>query len=146
MNQTLSHSALSRQLQLAALPSAAPWARCMTQQLLAEWQLGTLSDAALLVVSELVTNAVKASGNLDCPGLRPVSWQMLALTVQLTDARLRLEVWDPNPVPPVLQRPDLTSEGGRGLLIVECLADKWGHHTAAGGKVVWCEIAIPGAA
>jgi anti-sigma regulatory factor (Ser/Thr protein kinase) len=143
MNQTLSHSILSRQLKLAALPSAAPWARRMTRQLLEEWQLETLSDTALLVVSELVTNAVKASGNLDCPGLRPLSWQMLALTVQHTGAGVRLEVWDPNPVRPALQQPDPSSEGGRGLLIVECLADQWGHYTADGGKVVWCELAPP---
>jgi anti-sigma regulatory factor (Ser/Thr protein kinase) len=143
MNQTLSPPTLSRQLKLAALPSAAPWARRMTRQLLAEWQLETLSDTALLVVSELVTNAVNASGNLDCPGLRPVSWQMLALTVRLAGTGLQMEVWDPNPAPPALQAPDVTSEGGRGLLIVECLADRWGHHAADGGKVVWCEVALP---
>jgi hypothetical protein len=72
-----------------------------------------------------------------------MEWQIIALTVRLTDTSLILEVWDANPAPPVPQGPDLTGDGGRGLLIVECLGDNWGHHAADGGKVVWCEVAFP---
>lgn len=142
MNQTLSHPALTRQLNLAALPSAAPWARRMISHLLQEWRLEALSDTALLLVSELVTNAVKAAGNVcRCDG-SPARWQMIGLTVGLTETGLLIEVWDPDAALPARQEPDLASEGGRGLLIVECLADSWGHHAADGGKTVWCELAL----
>jgi hypothetical protein len=60
--------------------------------------------------------------------------------VQRTDTGLLIEVWDPDPALPAVQEPGPTSESGRGLLIVECLADAWGHHPADGGKVVWCEL------
>ena len=144
MNQALSHGTRLRQLRLAALPSAVPWGRRVLRQTLREWQLESMSDTALLLVSELVTNAVKASGNSARGDHPPMEWQIIALTVRLTDTSLALEVWDANPAPPVPQGPDLTSDGGRGLVIVEALGDKWGHHAADGGKVVWCEIAFPG--
>src|SRR5215470_1769827 len=57
------HGAWSRQLRLAARPSAAQWARRVLRQMLRERHLDKISDTALLLVSELVTNAVKASGN-----------------------------------------------------------------------------------
>jgi anti-sigma regulatory factor (Ser/Thr protein kinase) len=61
MNQALSHRTRLRQVRLAALPSAAPWGRRVLRQTMCEWQLESMSDTALLLVSELVTNAVKAS-------------------------------------------------------------------------------------
>jgi anti-sigma regulatory factor (Ser/Thr protein kinase) len=138
--QGLDHGVWSRQLKLAAQPSAAQWARRVLRQALRGRQLDKISDTALLLVSELVTNAVKASGNgawRDHPD-QPV----IALTLRLTNTSLLIEVWDADPGSPVLQEADLTGEGGRGLLLVDILGDGWGHRAADGGKVVWCELAL----
>lgn len=108
--------------------------------MLCEWQLERMSDTVLLLMSELVTNAVKVSG--DGTSADHLSRQVIALTVRLTDTSLLMEIWDANPAPPVLREGDLTADCGRGLLMVEALCDKWGYHSAPGGKVVWCEVAF----
>ncbi len=138
---TRSHGS-SRRVRLAALPSAVPWARRILRHMLREWQLEGMSDPVLLLVSELVTNAVQAS--VSQAGRDEDSWPMIGLTLQLTDTVLQLEVWDTSSALPALQEADLTGERGRGLVLVDFLADSWGHRTAGGGKVVWCTVAIPG--
>jgi len=88
--------------------------------------------AVLLLVSELVSNAVEhaVAGRLG-----------LDLTMELVADRLRITVDDHNPLPPVLLETGPESERGRGLLIVERLAAKWGWEPVAGnGKCVWCEL------
>jgi anti-sigma regulatory factor (Ser/Thr protein kinase) len=134
----------SRQVRLAATASAVPWARRVAAQVLAERRLEELSDPGLLLVSELVTNAVRAAlrdgrGN---PGRLP----MIALSLQVTDTSLVTEVWDASPDVPALQQADLTADDGRGLLLVNTLADEWGHRPADDGKVVWCRVSLPGQA
>jgi anti-sigma regulatory factor (Ser/Thr protein kinase) len=129
----------SRHVRLAALPSAVPWARRILRHMLREWHLERMSDPAQLLVSELVTNAVRAS--VDQDGEDQGSRPMITLTLQLTAAGLLAEVWDASPGLPVLQEADLTGERGRGLVLVDFLADSWGHRAAAGGKVVWCKVA-----
>jgi anti-sigma regulatory factor (Ser/Thr protein kinase) len=128
-----------RHVRLAALPSAEPWARRILRHMLRELQLESMSDPALLLVSELVTNAVKASAS------RVGKYQslpMIGLTLQCTDAGLLAEVWDASPALPVLQEADLTGERGHGLVLVDFLADSWGHYAAEGGKVVWFTVAV----
>ena len=131
----------SRQVGLAALPSAVPWARRVLGHMLREWHLPDLADPALLLVSELVTNAVQASARRVCGD--PDRLPMISLTVRTTGTSLVTEVWDPSPDVPALQEADLTGDRGRGLLLVDFLADEWGHRPADGGKVVWCTVAIP---
>jgi two-component sensor histidine kinase len=106
--------------------------------MLREWQLESMSDPALLLVSELVTNAVKASASQ--PG-KDQSLPMIGLTLQFTDAGLLAEVWDANPAFPVLQQAELMEPGGLELVLVDALADAWGHRAADSGKVVWFTIA-----
>jgi len=130
-----------RQLKLAARPATVPRARSILRQLLCEWHLEQLSDTAMLLMSELVTNAVKASE--DGVGWRRLRRKNIMASIRLNDTGLVLEVWDASPAPPVEHEVDLTSDGGRGLLMIECLGDKWGYHAADGGKVVWCEVAFP---
>jgi anti-sigma regulatory factor (Ser/Thr protein kinase) len=129
-----------RHVRLAALPSAVPWARRILRHMLREWQLESMSDPALLLVSELVTNAVKASASQLG---KNQSLPMIGLTLQLTEAGFLAEVWDASPALPVLQESDLTGERGHGLVLVDFLADSWGHHAADGGKVVWFTVAVP---
>ena len=120
-----------------------PWARRVLRHMLREWQLEAVSDPALLLVSELVTNAVQASSTGPPGAARPPDG--LRSRCRLTDTSLLIKVWDANPALPVLQEADVTGDRGRGLLLVDFLADSWGHYAADGGKVVWCEGAIPGA-
>jgi anti-sigma regulatory factor (Ser/Thr protein kinase) len=90
-------------------------------------------DAAVLVVSELVTNAVEHSGS------GPLG---IDLSMELLDDRLRIVVDDHDPHPPVMGAADPDGERGRGLLIVDRLAEQWGWEPVAeDGKRVWCELA-----
>jgi anti-sigma regulatory factor (Ser/Thr protein kinase) len=140
---TLSHGS-SRHVRMAALPSAVPWARRVLRHMLREWRLEGMSDPAQLLVSELVTNAVEAS--VSPAGQDREGWPMIGLTLQLTDRVLHVEVSDTSSELPAMQEADLTGERGRGLVLVDFLADSWGHRTTDGGKVVWCAVAIPGEA
>jgi anti-sigma regulatory factor (Ser/Thr protein kinase) len=133
----------TRYVRLAALPSAVPWARRVLRHMLDEWQLESMADPAALLVSELVTNAVEASA--DHAGQDHGQLPMIGLVIQLTAGSLVLEVWDASPLRPVRQDADIAGDRGRGLLLVDALADYWGNRAADGGKIVWCEVAISSA-
>jgi anti-sigma regulatory factor (Ser/Thr protein kinase) len=87
-------------------------------------------EVAVLLVSELVTNAILY-------GRAPLELRALA-----AGSALRVEVYDQDPTrPPVLQNDvDLTEIGGRGLQLVDTLADRWGWAEHDYGKVVWFEL------
>lgn len=86
-------------------------------------------EEASLCISELVTNAVLHAGS--APLVRIVVARRVA----------RVETRDDSPVPPVIRPHDPTSASGRGLRIVESLADRWGSEPDdRGGKVVWFEL------
>ncbi len=84
---------LQNSLQLGALPTAAPCARLHAKHLLWEWGLETITDTAELLVSELVTNGVKAVQAMDPKPT--VSLRLSTNTIQLL-----IEVWDGNTAPP----------------------------------------------
>lgn len=130
---------------LAARPDAAYRARRFTGEKVLKWGLEALKDTAELLVSELVTNAVAAVGGLDEPVTQP-----LRVRLSSDGRRLLVEVWDASPEPPVVKYEEMEAEHGRGLLLVETLAERWGWYWAKaasggthcrGGKVVWCEVA-----
>lgn len=130
----------------AAVPTAVGCARLFARQRLSQWGLNRLSDEAELVLSELVTSAINATGTTN---LRP-RWSELhnlaLITVRLvvTHDSLIVEVWDRDPSPPVPKHPDQVDEGGRGLLIVDALCRRWHYfYPASGGKAVWGELVIP---
>ncbi len=104
-----------------------------------------LNDAEL-VTSELVTNAVNATGTTN-PRPRWSDLHNLALiTVRLvgTADGLVIEVWDRDPSPPVPKDADAVDEAGRGLLIVGALCRRWDYFfPETGGKVVWGELTLP---
>jgi anti-sigma regulatory factor (Ser/Thr protein kinase) len=87
-------------------------------------------EVAVLLTSELVTNAI-------LHGLAP-----LELRAHAAGSGLRVEVYDHDPTtPPVLRHDfDLTEPGGRGLQLVDTLADRWGWAENDHGKVVWFEL------
>lgn len=118
-------------LEAAAEPAAVPYARRCTRRALAAWKLGPVTDDAEQVVSELITNAVQAT-----PGIPPAAHVVLYLAAD--PGRLTLLVWDACAEPPQHRAHDGDSTGGRGLEIVQALADRWGTWTPVlGGKVVW---------
>jgi anti-sigma regulatory factor (Ser/Thr protein kinase) len=115
---------------------------------LAEWGLQELADPAELVVSELVTNGIRASHGL--VGSRFAGrWSAAKPPVRLwllSDQRTVLvQVWDGNNRMPARQELDPESEAGRGLCLVEAASEDWGafHPEHASGKVVWASVASP---
>lgn len=123
-------------LELAALPATVACARLHAKHVLWEWQLEHLADEAEILVSELLTNAVKASQALSGPGL-------VALRLLASRRQLIIEVWDQNPHDPRAHRVDADAEHGRGFMVVDGLSYRWGHRrVSANLKVVWCELMI----
>jgi anti-sigma regulatory factor (Ser/Thr protein kinase) len=87
---------LTTTLPLGALPGATPCARLHARAVLTEWGLGDLADAAELIVSELVTNAVRASTGKDGkPRYDGASMPVVVLRMASDRIRLLIEVWDP---------------------------------------------------
>ncbi|WP_169982655.1 ATP-binding protein [Microbispora sp. H10836] len=126
-------------------------ARAFVRCQLRGWELAHLAETAELVVSELVTNAVRATDAVVSPpvasSMFPVALRTVALRVRVASGRrsLFIEVWDVSDREPV-PRGDVEGElgeGGRGLALVGGLARNWGHYPAPDrGKIVWCELAI----
>lgn len=134
---------LQSYLELGALPTAVPCARLHTRQILWEWGLNALAETAELVVSEIVTNAVRASVAMARPhrhaapvGSVPAVRFWLASDKQ----RVLVQVWDGSHWKPERRDPGLEEESGRGLLLVEALTADWGSCVPDGwsGKIVWC--------
>lgn len=92
---------------------------------------GPAGDDAVLLLSELATNAVIHTGS------------PFEVVVRRRPDRLRIEVADGNRAMARRQRFSLTSGTGRGLGMVDEVADRWGVDERPGGKVVWFELAIP---
>lgn len=129
-------------LELAALPTAVPCARLHARNVLYEWHLGPLADTVELLVSEILTNAIRASATAAQPGPGvPTTKVWLTSDGQ----RVLIEVWDSGRHRPAPHDPDLTAESGRGLLLVQALSTEWGCYTQPGhdGKIVWAVCAIP---
>ncbi|MET9194951.1 ATP-binding protein [Streptomyces olivaceus] len=95
-----------------------------------------LAETLVLLVSELVTNAVVHTGcsavlRLVLPG---------AVTDEAGEATVRLEVDDASDRAPVPRWVDGDATGGRGLALVDGLADRWGWSREGTGKRIWCEL------
>ena len=122
------------QLALPARAEVASRARHALRALLEP--LGLDTDAAELLVSELVSNAVRYAGGGE-----------VLVRARLADGLLRVEVLDSSEVvPPLPSEPaPADAESGRGLLLVEALAERWGAEPVPGGKRLWFELA-PGPA
>ena len=135
-------------LELGVLPTAVPCARGHARLVLAEWELQDLADPAELVVSELVTNGIRASRGLvgsRFGGRWSAGRPPVRLWLQSDYRTVLVLVWDGNNWMPRQREPDLESEGGRGLQLVEAVSEDWGafHPPHASGKVVWALVAKP---
>jgi Histidine kinase-like ATPase domain len=131
-------------LTLAAVPAAVGHSRKLVRLGLDRWGLASLAADAEMVVSELATNAIQATGRTDAdPTRNGVGDDVAAFHVRLLlfKASIVIEVWDADPAPPVPQHVTGEQEGGRGLLIVAMLSTRWDWFAAPqGGKVVSAEL------
>ncbi|WP_155054138.1 SpoIIE family protein phosphatase [Streptomyces blattellae] len=113
------------------VPEAVRHARRFTRRTLRAWGVTEEQDAVLLVVSELVTNAlVHTDGRV-------------RLDLTLVSNRLRVAVADASPRSPIKPASiGWEATGGRGILLVEAMSGSWGTVPVSGGKQVWSEIAL----
>jgi anti-sigma regulatory factor (Ser/Thr protein kinase) len=117
-----------------AEPGAVRAARSLVRDRLGEWHLDSLGDIAALLVSELVTNALRhATGPIGVRLVRPGP----------QGGVLRVEVSDTLPDPPHVRAARPEDEGGRGLRLLASAARRWGTRPADPGKTVWFELAVP---
>ena len=128
---------LRSSLELGALSTAVPCACLHVKHVLWEWGLNSLAESAELLVSELVTNAVSATGQ---PG------QTVALSLAGNATRVLIEVRDADPRPPQTKatNDDGASDGTDGVLLVAALSTRWNWYLTEEppGKVIWCELVV----
>jgi anti-sigma regulatory factor (Ser/Thr protein kinase) len=111
------------------VPLAARAVRRFVSQTLDAWALGELDSDAMIVVSELASNALL---HASCP---------FRVSIRRFESTVRIEVEDLSPEPP--RRCDVAVDalGGRGVALVAALSTRWGTEKAPDGKVVWAELA-----
>ena len=135
-------------LELGAYRTAAGSARGHARNVLAEWGLGDLVDAATLVVSEMTTNSVNATGRVAWAAGRPPVRLWLLGGAGLSGAgEVLVLIWDAVREVPVKGEATGEDESGRGLGIVHTLSGRqWGSYLPPapyGGKVTWALIDSP---
>jgi anti-sigma regulatory factor (Ser/Thr protein kinase) len=119
-------------LPFLAEPEEVPALRRVLRTHLRLWGLHESMDAAELCVSEFVANVINHVGT-GTPS---------TLAVSMNGTALRIEVHDPDTrVLPILRQADAGSETGRGMTLVDAVADRWGVQLHPDRKVTWCEIA-----
>jgi PAS domain S-box-containing protein len=119
-----------RTWQLPPDPAAVARARKMAGEQLAAWGLTEAAFTTELIVSELVTNALRYGG-------APIELRLIR------DSTLICEVSDGSNTAPHLRRARVFDEGGRGLLLVAQLSDRWGTRQTPTGKTIWAEQPLP---
>ncbi|WP_329425334.1 ATP-binding protein [Streptosporangium sp. NBC_01495] len=157
----------ANELWLAAQPASASQARDFTRAQLRTWGLEELTDLCVLVVSEMTTNAIKATATPSIPygyarppadhphtsdhppgraRARTAGPYPILLRLRLTTGGLFAEVWDSCDGSPEIAEAGEDDESGRGLRLVGMCTDEWGHYPSPdGGKVVFGRWALPSA-
>jgi len=132
---------LQVQLEIRPDPAEVGRARRWARSRLAGSGIGAdepLAETLILLVSELVTNAVVHTG---CPAV--VRLLLPDVPGDASDGAtgtVRLEVTDSSDCPPAPRHADGDETNGRGLELVDGLADRWGWNIEGAGKSIWCEV------
>ncbi|MEO3784945.1 ATP-binding protein [Actinocorallia sp. B10E7] len=114
-------------------------ARDFARRTLAEWELEEILCETGVVISELVTNALRYG----LPGRHRIARAPIQLILMRQERRVLVIVTDPSGEPPVLGEPDEFAESGRGLQVVAAISEAWGWAPlSTGGKAVWSSFAI----
>jgi Histidine kinase-like ATPase domain len=116
----------------AADPASVASVRGFARSTLHRWGQGARGDDVTVVLSELLSNALRHAR--PAPGGWPVRVGLLEIW---PSSAVLCAVADPSPAAPVLRQPDHLAESGRGLHVVEELSERWGYTTGRQGKVVW---------
>ncbi|MFF6946848.1 SpoIIE family protein phosphatase, partial [Streptomyces lavendulae] len=114
-------------------PALVARARALATEQLDTWGLGELRPDMALVVSELVTNAIRY-------GTDPIRLRLIH------HRTLICEVSDGSNTAPHLRHARTTDEGGRGLFLVAQVTDRWGTRHSGVGKTIWAELDLPASA
>jgi len=118
------------QVRLTAGPAAPGQARCQVQAAIWSWAVGVDEDVAVLLTSELVTNAVAHQAG-----------RTITLAIICSPGQLRVDVHDTSRIMPVLMPASADTETGRGLALVDNLSDEWGAYCTPAGKAVYFTLA-----
>jgi anti-sigma regulatory factor (Ser/Thr protein kinase) len=109
-----------------------PAARSCTTAALRAWGLtSALLDDVALLLTELTANAIRHAHGI------------VGVEIDLNGDRLTVRVCDEDDTQPRIGEPSADDEGGRGLWLVDAIADRWGWEPGAPGKVVWFELTTP---
>ena len=114
--------------QFEPVDTAGTDARVFLRSTLETWELDGLGEVTELLTDELVTNAVRHAGS------------PMTVRAHRQLSRIRVEVADASRDAPVLIHPEPLEPRGRGMLLVDTLADDWGTELRDDGKTVWFEI------
>jgi anti-sigma regulatory factor (Ser/Thr protein kinase) len=138
---------ISRVVRLASRLSAVAVARDEVAAAISAWCVRVDPDVAVLLTSELVTNAVThATANRQGRAAeRGMTGQSVLLVIAADDAGLRVDVHDGSADLPIVSGyvAEADAETGRGLLLVTSLSAEWGFYRTAGGKAVYFTLEVP---
>jgi hypothetical protein len=127
-------SSRSASIDLPPTPASVPAARHLVGELMRVWDAPHDRDDAALLVTELVANVIDHVGGE----------ANLTLELSLSDTWLRIGVADGSSIRPVVQELSQDRPRGRGLQMVQLIAERWGTEDHQGGKRVWFELLPPG--
>ena len=126
-------SSRNASIDLPSIPPSVPVSRHLVLELLRAWDVPHDREDAALLVTELVSNVVDhVRGDVT-----------LTVEVGVSDDWLRIAVVDSSALRPVVQAFSLDRPRGRGLRMVQAIADRWGADDHRGGKRVWFELSPP---
>jgi anti-sigma regulatory factor (Ser/Thr protein kinase) len=118
-------------VRLTAGPAAAAEARSRVRAAICAWDVPVDSSVAVLLTSELVTNAIVH-----------VASETVTVAITCSDSQLRVDVYDASWSMPVLVDASADAETGRGLMLVATLSDDWGFYRTPAGKAVYFMLAL----
>lgn len=108
-------------------------ARRVARTVLAAWQLQDTQETAVLLLSELVMNAIQHARDT----------KTIVVELEAVKSCLRMEIANQEPRWPPPRTPDESGESGFGFLLLDALASKWGVRQTATGNAVWAELEPP---
>jgi hypothetical protein len=119
---------------LTAVPAAAAEARSLVRATICAWEIPVDPSVAVLLTSELVTNAIANEAG-----------QTIMLVITRAYDQLRVDVHDTSWFAPELVEAPVDAEAGRGLMLVDSLSTDWGFYRTVAGKAVYFTLSFNGA-